>query len=226
MSEADRVETLSGGVPPWTWEELGPRVDGCDALYVNFISGHELGLRDARALRAGFPGPIWADLHSLFLGADGRGVRIPRPLPGAAEWLSCFDAVQMNEDEFDLLEGGEEGVDPVEAGPSLVAVTRGALGAGATAVGAEPMRWREPGRAPRPARTVSLTGRRRAGDPTGCGDVWGATVFARLLAGDELEVAVAQGNRLGGLNVEHRGAGGLAGRFARELAAGGPGSGP
>ena len=49
----------------------------------------------------------------------------------------------------------------------------------------------------------------KVGDPTGCGDVWGATTFARLLAGEELEAAMAQANRLAGRNVEHRGARGL-----------------
>jgi sugar/nucleoside kinase (ribokinase family) len=47
------------------------------------------------------------------------------------------------------------------------------------------------------------------GDPTGCGDVWGATFFARLLAGDPLETAMQEANRLAGRNVRHRGAGGL-----------------
>src|SRR5207253_717810 len=30
-----RCEQMSGGVPPWTWPELGPQVRDLDALYVN-----------------------------------------------------------------------------------------------------------------------------------------------------------------------------------------------
>ena len=30
-----RCEQMSGGVPPWTWPELGPQVTDLDALYVN-----------------------------------------------------------------------------------------------------------------------------------------------------------------------------------------------
>ena len=28
------------------------------------------------------------------------GIRVLRPLPDAAEWFACFDAVQLNEDEM------------------------------------------------------------------------------------------------------------------------------
>ena len=34
-----RCEQMRGGVPPWTWPELGPMVQDLDALYINFISG-------------------------------------------------------------------------------------------------------------------------------------------------------------------------------------------
>ena len=55
-----------------------------------------------------------------------------------------------------------------------------------------------------PAAAVVATG-----DPTGCGDVWGATAFARLLSGDGLEVAMETANSLAARNVEYRGAQGL-----------------
>ncbi len=50
---------------------------------------------------------------------------------------------------------------------------------------------------------------RAAGDPTGCGDVWGATCFIRLAAGATLEDAMAAANRAASRNVSHRGADGL-----------------
>ena len=55
------------------WPELAPVADLCDALYVNFISGFEMELPTARALRAGYAGPTYADLHSLFLGINAHG---------------------------------------------------------------------------------------------------------------------------------------------------------
>src|SRR5262249_34930398 len=47
-------------------------------------------------------------------------------------------------------------------------------------------------------------------DPTGCGDVWGATYFSRLLAGDNLGDAILAAHRAAARNVSHRGASGLA----------------
>ncbi len=216
-----RTERLSGGVPPWSWPELAPVTDLCDALYVNFISGYEMGLPAARALRAGYGGPIYADLHSLFLGINPSGVRVPRALQAWADWLTCFDGAQMNEDEFTLL-GGSSG-DPWRLaadalGPELKLLTvtlgpRGAAYVAAADFTPDPDEWRV--RAPltitgsaRSAR-VPLDGLALEGDPTGCGDVWGATFFARLLAGDALEAAMKEANRLATRNVSHRGARGL-----------------
>jgi hypothetical protein len=94
---------MQGGVPGWTWPELGPLVADLDALYINFISGFEMCLGTAQALRRGFQGPIYADLHSLFLGMQRDGVRTLQPLPDAPSWFGCFDAIQVNEDEMPAL---------------------------------------------------------------------------------------------------------------------------
>src|SRR2546428_9621660 len=91
---------MSGGVPPWTWPELGPMVADLDALYLNFISGYEMDLPTARLLRHSIRRFLYADLHSLFLGKEPDGTRIPRPLPQAPAWFGCFDYVQLNEEEL------------------------------------------------------------------------------------------------------------------------------
>lgn len=227
-----RRERLTGGVPPWRWLELAPRIHGCDALYVNFISGFEMELDTARALRSEYPGPVWADLHSLFLGIGRAGDRVPRPLPDWAEWISSFDAVQMNDDEFTLL--GRLHGDPWALASSavgrdlrLVAVTLGGEGAGYVAAPAfdpDPFTW--PGhRGGFPDPSPSRSGRVllgespvRGGDPIGCGDVWGSTVFARLLAGDSIELAMREGNRMAARNVTHHGARGLRHHLAGRVA--------
>ena len=197
-----RCERMAGGVPGWKWPELGPMVADLDAVYVNFISGFEMCLGTAGALRQGFSGPIYADLHSLFLGTAPDGIRVLRPLMNASEWFACFDTVQMNEDEMRQI-----GADPMavaaialEAGVSLLNVTLGPRGV-AYVVNAEagPVRTALIG-----APTVDAL------DPTGCGDVFGATCCARMLAGDSVEAALHAAAAAASRNATYRGATGLA----------------
>lgn len=230
-----RTERLTGGVPPWRWEELEPLLEEVDALYINFISGHELDLETAIQIRRAFPGPIYADLHSLFLGVDPAGLRLFQPLAGWRDWLRCFDIVQINEDELKWL--AHQWQDPWRFAAEMVGdelrlllVTLGPRGAAYVASPAfrpDPMRWRPRGLAgPPPLGTpgTTLSGlvptvEVADGDPTGCGDVWGSTCFLNLLAGSELEAAMAAANRAATRNVMHRGATGLhdflQGRIAR-----------
>jgi hypothetical protein len=130
-SSERRTERMSGGVPGWTWSELGPMVRDLDALYLNFISGFELALGTAQALRQGFRGPIYVDLHSLLLGMQHDGVRIPRPLQDAGSWLGCFDVIQLNEDEMRQLSPDPLSLaaEAIGAGTSLLIVTLAAKGA-------------------------------------------------------------------------------------------------
>ena len=53
-SSERRCEQMTGGVPPWTWPELGPQLADLDALYLNFISGYEMTVETAQFLRRGF----------------------------------------------------------------------------------------------------------------------------------------------------------------------------
>jgi sugar/nucleoside kinase (ribokinase family) len=221
-----RTERMSGGVPPWQWDELQSIVAGLDAVYINFISGFELSLETATRLRAAFDGPIYADLHSLFLGVDPAGWRSLQPLAAWREWLRCFDVVQVNEPEMEML--AQAWGDPWHfaadvVGPDLrmLVVTLGSRGAAYVAspeFGHGPLRWkREAGRAepviaPAAARSQKFTLAPDAlveGDPTGCGDVWGATCFCRLLAGRPLEDSVRAALDAAARNVRHRGATGL-----------------
>jgi sugar/nucleoside kinase (ribokinase family) len=187
---AHRGERLTGGVPSWRWDELEPLLESLDALYLNFISGFELELETARLLRARFAGPIYADLHSLFLGCPGAGVRQQRVPPQWEEWIACFDAIQLNEAELSLLAGpvplDRFATDLLDRGPSIVVVTLGERGARIeTRPG--PL-FAAPG-GERISLHVPIAGEPLPGDPTGCGDVWGSTFLAGLLERLELRVA-------------------------------------
>ncbi len=237
QSDERRCERMAGGVPAWNWAELGPMVQDLDALYVNFLSGYEMCLGTAEALRRGFDGPIYADLHSLLLGVQGDGVRMPKPLPNAASWFRCFDLIQVNEDEMTLL-----GSDPLSLaaemlaqGVSTLLVTLGPRGAVYVTDGRTVGRYVgtsviSPSALPTyrptdlPSRSTVRTALIPAGmvdstDPTGCGDVFGGAVFSRLLAGESLEEAIGAGNRAAARNVAFRGASGLASHLRGELVA-------
>jgi hypothetical protein len=215
-----RCEQMRGGVPPWTWPELGPLVRDLDALYINFISGFELSLETAQLLRRGFPHFVYADLHSLFLGKEADGTRVIRPLPHAPAWFGCFDVVQLNEEEM-----GQLGDDPLAVaadalgqGCATLCVTLGSRGAAyfQQATDAETRRRTGPIRTARvpPDDAAPLDG-----DPTGCGDVFGGTVAAHLLAGTSLEDALRAGTRLAGRNLAYRGASGLRDHLLGRLSA-------
>jgi hypothetical protein len=227
-----RSEVLSEGVPPWTWAGLAPLVRDLDALYVNFITGVEMDLPTMQLLRQHFRGPIYCDLHSLLLAIQPGGLRTPRPLVSAAEWCRCADLLQVNEDEMALLAPDAMGLaaSALGAGVESLAVTLGSRGvvyfAGAGFDCLADLHRGMPssglGVAPGPVRTslipaVPPVGVGEDGDPTGCGDVWGATYFSRLLAGDKLADALRTAVVAAARNVGHRGATGLAHHLRGEL---------
>jgi hypothetical protein len=230
-----RCERMAGGVPGWNWAELGPMVRDLDAVYVNFISGYEMCLGTAQALRQGFKGPLYADLHSLFLGVQQDGVRVLRPLPSAPSWFGCFDVVQLNEDEMRQLADDPLAVaaDALGAGVRLLVVTLGPKGA---AYVAEPgfEGWRRddwgtgrpdvlPPAVPSSRRPAAIRSALVPApyveplDPTGCGDVFGAACFSRLLAGDGVQTSLEEATRMASRNVGFRGATGLSRHLRGEL---------
>jgi len=226
MDAERRCEQMTGGVPPWTWEEIAPLLSNIDALYVNFLSGFEMGLETAQRLRIGFPGPIYADLHSLLLGIDSTGMRVPKPLAEWREWIQCFDIAQVNDDELALLahywgDPWRFAAEAVGEELRLLAVTLGARGAAYIASPSfegNPLTWRHSGlhvnkKLSTPGTVISerIDAVETPGDadPTGSGDVWGATFFTRLLMGDDVRAAMVEANRAGARNVQHRGATGL-----------------
>lgn len=210
--DARRTERLTGGVGGWDGGDLAASAAECDALLVNFISGHELTVDAASMVRSAFGGPVYADLHSLFLGNGQDGVREPRRLPSWPRWMTCFDTVQLNADEMDLLRGET----PVEAmarrvlaaGPSLLACTQGVDGA---------VCWsrRDDGSVVKheiPSYPVDEP------DPTGCGDVWAGVMCCRLLAGDGEPDAARKASRVSAAAAERSGVSGLI-RHLREVTA-------
>jgi hypothetical protein len=223
-----RSEILTGGIPGWSWLGLKPLLHDIDALYVNMMSGFELDLETAQLLRQHYRGPLYCDLHSLLLAVQPSGLRTPQPLANVAAWCRCFDLLQVNEDEMRMM-----APDPLALAATALAqgvrcltVTLGKRGVVYFAApDFERLEWTRDGSAlgtaPGPIRTELVppvpTNSPAGGDPTGCGDVWGATYFSRLVAGDKFTDAMRAAQLAAARNVEHRGATGLAHYLRGEL---------
>jgi len=219
-----RSEILKGGVPPWTWAGLRPLLRDLDALYINLISGFELDLETLQLIRRHFHGPIYLDLHSLLLGIQPDGTRFPQRLPDPGAWFACADLVQVNEQEMSMM------------APDPMALAATAMGAGVQSLlvtlgkrgvvyvlapgfdRLEDLRRASELRSGA-VRTALVPAERveALGDPTGCGDVFGATYFSRLLTGDTFAVALQAAIHAASRNVVFRGAGGLAAFLRGEL---------
>src|SRR5690606_5182397 len=150
------------------------------ALYINFISGWELDLETARLVRQHFRGPIYCDLHMMVMAVRPDGRREIEPLAHVAEWCSCFDLLQVNEDEAGAMasEPMELAATALGAGVSVLMVTLGGRGVVYFAApGFERLEdLAEPsplGALTGPVRTELVPQHRTVpeGDPTGCGDV-------------------------------------------------------
>jgi hypothetical protein len=217
-SDERRSEIMSGGVPAWSWLALGPLLESArlDALYINFLSGWELDLETAQLVRQHFSGPIYCDLHMLAWAVQPTGLRTLRPIPNVREWCACFDLLQVNEDEMTMLAPDPMALaaTALHAGVRCLVVTlakRGAVYFAAPDFDRidDVRRARPLGASVGPVRTALVPTQvvsTETGDPTGCGDVWGATYFSRLLAGDNLGDAILAAHRAAARNVGHRGA--------------------
>ena len=227
LDSARRTETLSGGIPAWSWLGLKPLLTGLDALYINLISGWELDLETALLVRQHFRGPIYLDLHSHLLARQADGLRTPRHLAPEeiVGWCRTADLLQVNEDELALL-----AADPMALAATAIAqgvraltVTLGSRGAVYVAApGFDRLADRATAGAQGGAVRTALMPAvpvldNDDLDPTGCGDVFGATYFSRLLIGDRIVTAMQAGISAAARNVRHRGATGLAHHLRGEL---------
>ncbi len=220
-----RSEVMRGGVPAWNWLGLRPVLETAklDALYINFLSGWELDLETTMLVRQYFRGPVYCDLHMLAWAVQPDGLRTLRPISNVREWCGCFDVLQVNEDEMRMLAPDPMALaaTALHAGVRCLVVTlakRGAIFFAASDFERLDLQHRDGARPFEsivtdvgPVRTALVPADHvvDGGDPTGCGDVWGATYFSRLLAGDNFGDAILAAHRAAARNVGHRGASGL-----------------
>lgn len=227
QSSERRCERMSGGVPGWSWLGLKPLLADLDALYINLISGFELDLETAQLIRQHFRGPIYCDLHSMLLALQPNGLRTLQPLANPAAWCRCFDLIQVNEEEMRMMAPDAMTLAAIAFanGVSCLSVTLGSRGVVYFAAPGfdllSDIRRGALGETSGAIRTALVPAKSpkhgSPGDPTGCGDVWGASYFSRLLAGDKLDAAIDRALDAAARNVDHRGATGLADYLRGEL---------
>lgn len=206
--DGSRAETLTGGVPPLSWEVFEPWLPRLDAWLWNFISGMEVERGTFERVKASFRGPLYVDLHSLCLEHVHGGARHRRRPPDWETWVAGVTWLQLNAEEAGLLwrdrpaplERADEAALAArvhDLGVSGMLVTRG--GRGATWYGADAEVANEP-----------ASHAQQAVDPTGCGDVFGAAwVALHLGRGLPPEEALAGAAAAAGLAATIRGTRGL-----------------
>jgi sugar/nucleoside kinase (ribokinase family) len=151
-------------------------------------------------------------LHSLFLGVGADGLRIPQALPDVPSWFQCYDIVQLNADEIALIGGApiEVAARAFGAGVQLLIVTLGEQGAVYFTTPSFTIRacGQQRRQAPGPIRTARIPPAAAADpiDPTGCGDVFGATMVSSLLREADVEDAIHSANECARRNLSYRGA--------------------
>ena len=100
QSTERRCERMAGGVPGWTWTELGPMVRDPRRGVCQLHFGLRAVPWDRAGAAPGIPGPLYADFHSLFLGMQQDGMRVLQPLPQASDGLHASTSCSLNEDEM------------------------------------------------------------------------------------------------------------------------------
>lgn len=205
-SNGGRIECSKHIAPPIPFEAIKPFLQ-CDGILINMVSGSDLTLETLDRIRMEVRDkgtPIHFDFHALTLGIDKEYKRFRRPLSDWRRWCFMLNSIQMSEVEASGLTSERYNEEQLinQLMPLMVTsmiITRGERGA--TLIRQEHKklhRHDEPG--------IAVSG---TVDPTGCGDVFGAAFFFRLLRSRDAVDAVKFANRAAAAKVSFTGAEGL-----------------
>jgi len=171
------------------------KLNDFNGVLLNFISGNDFLLHEIQTLRKNYTGIIYADIHSLARGINSDGERHFRLIPDIAKWLSCFDVVQVNENELYTLSGNKTEREiarfVLEHGVKIVIVTKGELGAGVYTFSEGELSYIFIS-----AEKVSVN------NSVGCGDIFGAFFFYYYVDGENIFQALKRGVAGAGKIVE------------------------
>ncbi|MCD6087217.1 MAG: carbohydrate kinase family protein [Candidatus Hydrothermae bacterium] len=198
----ERDEFFELITPPLTFRDLMPYLES-DAFLVNYIKNDDLSFQDLKTLSYAFKGVLYMDIHSLLRerNADG-GFRLKK-LRDWQSWARMADILQMNRLEIQHFTGfktdTEEELEKlallvVSQGPKALNLTlgsRGSILAYRKENSAFVKRFRVP--------AVKVV------DPTGCGDIFGASFLADYLKHGDFERAASFANEMASRSVSYPG---------------------
>lgn len=195
---SERTECSRHISEPITLKRIRQHLDA-DMLLVNMISGFDVTLETLDEIRMDLRevgAPIYLDVHSLTLGIRDDFTRYHRPLELWRRWFFMIHAAQMNEEEAASLTA--EKLDEAALANHTLAlntgtllITRGERGCTAFIDERKHMRRLDvPG--------IRIEG---AGDPTGCGDVFGAAYCAEYVKTKDIASSVLFANKVAALNA-------------------------
>lgn len=198
-SPYERIERSLHPFPPLRFPEIEPFLDA-DVLIVNMISGWDIDFETFRAIRDHFSGMIYLDLHSLALGRKEDGTRYHRPFPDAHKWVELCDILQLNENEFNIINTSEKTPEDYfsrhcRQENKIVNVTLSDKGSISIFEENEDI-VAYPAKPPSSIEVI---------DPTGCGDAFAAGFINHYLKTSDIREAAVHANTIAAVYGHYRG---------------------
>ena len=202
LDSVEREERADDILPPIEEKRFQSVLDS-DALLFNFISGFDVTLETLQEVRKKFKGKMFMDLHSLSLGIDEKGYRYKRIPPNWKSWVACFDCIQMNQVEADLLIEYEDSISSYKElaeylllnGAEVVNITLGENGSYVAYLENEKIELQH----------LNSVKDLIVVDPTGCGDAYFAAFGLGYIRGSHPVAAAKNANKIAGLVSTLRG---------------------
>ena len=202
LDSNEREERAEDILPPIEVEKFDYVMDA-DALLFTFISGFDITLETLVQVRKNFNGKMLMDLHSLTLGIDERGFRYKRIPKDWKKWVFCFDCVQMNRVEADLLIEFEDDFSShselakylLTNGIEVVNITLGKEGSLVAILEGEKMLLEQ----------IDSEKNIEEVDPTGCGDAYFAVFGLEYVRGSHPIEAAKKASRIAAVASTLRG---------------------
>ncbi len=197
-----RTECSKDISPPIPFDRIRKSLD-VDAILVNMVSGFDLTLETLDAIRMAVRGekiPIHFDFHSLTLGVTDSHERRRRPVEDWRRWAFMIDTLQLNEEEIaglplEPMTERQTAGHLLTLGVKGVLVTRGYRGVGV---------YRNDQKHIVHSDIAGIPGNGE-GEPTGCGDVFGAAFLVRYVKTSDILASAEFANRVAAAKTRIRG---------------------